>query len=153
MFDPAAGDTAGAATASTAVWFDAFVMNVDRTARNANLLRWHQRLYFIDQGASLYWHHNWKTAPSLVESRFPAIRQHLLLPWATQLDIADAAAHARLSAESFAPILDQVPDAWLLPGGSPSTDAHEQRERYIHFLTARLSASAKFIEEAIYART
>src|SRR5215510_8648777 len=38
MFDPAACDAADAQTASMAVWFDAFVMNVDRTPRNANLL-------------------------------------------------------------------------------------------------------------------
>src|SRR5688572_17707465 len=54
MFDPAAGDSADPATASTAVWFDAFVTNVDRTVRNPNLLYWHRTLYFIDHGASLY---------------------------------------------------------------------------------------------------
>jgi len=59
MFDPAAGDTADAEFASRLVWFDAFVMN--RTARNPNLLCWHKKLYPIDHGAALYFHHNWQS--------------------------------------------------------------------------------------------
>src|ERR1700689_5748192 len=43
MFDPAAGDTAPVDVASMAVWLDAFVQNVHRTARNANLLVWHRQ--------------------------------------------------------------------------------------------------------------
>ena len=60
MFDPAAGDRAGEDLASAAVWFDAFVTNIDRTARNPNLLYWHKSIYFIDHGAALYFHHDWK---------------------------------------------------------------------------------------------
>src|SRR5688500_12448775 len=45
--------------ASKIVWFDAFVTNVDRTARNSNLLVWHRKLWLIDHGASLYFHHSW----------------------------------------------------------------------------------------------
>src|SRR5579884_4158901 len=60
MFDVAAGDKADPDFASAAVWFDAFVTNVDRTVRNPNLLRWHRSLYLIDHGASLYFHHHWK---------------------------------------------------------------------------------------------
>src|SRR5947209_7855617 len=44
MFDPAARDKADTIVASAAVWFDAFVTNVDRTARNPNLLWWHKTL-------------------------------------------------------------------------------------------------------------
>src|SRR5262245_38926287 len=58
MFDVAARDSADPRLASLAVWFDAFVTNVDRTARNPNLLYWHKSLYFIDHGAALYFHHD-----------------------------------------------------------------------------------------------
>src|SRR5580700_10739201 len=61
MFDGAAGDVASAEIASMAVWLDAFVQNVDRTARNPNLLMWHRQIYFIDHGAALFFHHNWET--------------------------------------------------------------------------------------------
>jgi len=44
--------------ASKIVWLDAFLLNVDRTARNANMLWWHQELWLIDHGASLYFHHS-----------------------------------------------------------------------------------------------
>jgi hypothetical protein len=144
MFDPAAGDTVDPTTASTAVWFDAFVMNVDRTARNANLLRWHKALYFIDHGAALYWHHNWSNAAQAVKSSFPSIRHHLLLPWAAELSQADAAARARLRTGTFKEILDRVPDAWL-----HSEDAVPgRRAMYVELLTRRLAASSDFLEEA-----
>ena len=81
MFEPAAGDTVEASVASAAVWFDAFITNVDRTARNPNLLYWHKTLYFIDHGAALYFHHNWKNIEQMVESPFQPIRHHVLLPW------------------------------------------------------------------------
>src|SRR5262249_28179758 len=63
-FDPAA-DRVEADLASEIVWFDAFVTNVDRTARNANLLWWHRKLYLIDHGAALYFHHNWPSLESM----------------------------------------------------------------------------------------
>src|SRR5579884_3332765 len=65
MFDPAAGDTCDAETASKAVWFDALVTNIDRTPRNPNLLLWHKNLYFIDHGASLFFHHNWQAVDQM----------------------------------------------------------------------------------------
>jgi len=60
MFDPAARDKISHEVASLGVWFDAFAQNVDRTPRNANLLCWHHEVRFIDHGAALYFHHNWR---------------------------------------------------------------------------------------------
>src|ERR1700681_4140445 len=74
MFDPAARIPVDPTVASIAVWFDAFVTNVDRTARNPNLLVWLQALYFIDHGASLYFHHDWQNLPQKALNRFAAIR-------------------------------------------------------------------------------
>ena len=42
-FDPAAATTLDPRLASAIVWFDAYVTNVDRTARNTNMLIWHKR--------------------------------------------------------------------------------------------------------------
>ena len=44
--------------ASRIVWFDALVSNLDRTPRNTNMLVWHGRLWLIDHGAALYFHHS-----------------------------------------------------------------------------------------------
>src|SRR5690349_21643709 len=49
MFDPVA-ERPDAELASSIVWFDAFVANMDRTARNTNMLMWHRRLWLIDHG-------------------------------------------------------------------------------------------------------
>lgn len=150
MFDPAAGDTADSRVASQAVWFDAFVSNVDRTAQNPNLLYWHKTLYFIDHGAALYFHHSWQNVEQKAESAFPPIRHHVLLPWAAAIHEAAAASRQRLNPGVFAGIVDNVPEAWLLPEPSIPTAA-AKRAAYIDFLTRRLSASSNFVEEAIRA--
>ena len=141
MFDPAARDHASAELASAAVWFDAFVTNIDRTARNPNLLYWHKSLYFIDHGAALYFHHDWKDTAQHAHSRFPAIRDHVLLPWATQIEQAHRELSPRLNAGILAGILDLVPDGWL----------QAARADYVDYFVQRLEAAA-FVEEAVRAR-
>lgn len=148
MFDPAARDAAPADVASLTVWLDAFLMNVDRTARNANLLVWHRKLYCIDHGAALYFHHSWATREQKIESPFAEIGQHILLPWATQIERAGVLARERLVAEVFAQIVSLVPAAWLAPIGE---DSDAIRAAYAEFLRARLSAAPIFEEEAIRA--
>src|SRR6185312_2462710 len=56
-FNAAADPAVDPDLAADIVWFDALVTNVDRTARNPNLLWWHGRLWLIDHGAALYFHH------------------------------------------------------------------------------------------------
>ncbi|HTQ79671.1 MAG TPA: HipA family kinase [Thermoanaerobaculia bacterium] len=148
-FDPAV-DSAAADLASDAVWFDAFVTNVDRTARNANLLWWHKVLYLIDHGAALYFHHNWPSRESMAMSRFPAIRDHVLLPWASRLPEADERLRPRLSADLFGQLVEQIPEAWLPP--ELGLSIAELRSGYRQFLTDRLAATAAFLEEAVHAR-
>lgn len=144
MFDPAAGDTADAATASKAVWFDAFVTNIDRTARNANLLWWHRQLYFIDHGASLYFHHHWRDVELAARKPFGAIRNHILLRWATQIAEVDPQLRAKLSSAEFLRIAEAVPQAWLEGSDGPTA------EGYVEYFTTRLSGSA-FVEDAVRA--
>ena len=102
MFDPAAGDRADAEFASRLVWFDAFVTNVDRTARNPNLLCWHKKLYPIDHGAALYFHHNWQNIPTAAVARFSPIRDHVLLRWASQLEARSFGKRPRQSTRCLA---------------------------------------------------
>lgn len=151
MFDPAARDSAPAEEASLLVWFDAFVQNVDRTPRNANLLVWHGKLYPIDHGAALFFHHNWETREQKIESPFTEISEHVLLPWATQIEHAAALAHERLTPETLERIVNLVPESWLaaVPDGVP---AAERRAGYVEFLTRRLAGSRIFEEEAQRAR-
>jgi hypothetical protein len=153
MFDPAARDTVSGAEASLAVWFDAFTMNVDRTPRNANLLVWHRKLYLIDHGAALYFHHDWAKMEEKTASPFSPIAQHVLLPWAREIEQAAAIAHGRLSEPVFAEIVALAPDEWLdtIPG---SQSPNEKRAAYVDFFLRRLKAAKIFEEEAMeaYAR-
>src|SRR4051812_1344532 len=89
-FDPLAPPRPDPALASAIVWFDAYITNVDRTARNTNLLLWHKRLWMIDHGAALYFHHTWADYLTRARSPFAPIREHVLLPFASALDEADA---------------------------------------------------------------
>jgi len=152
MFDPAARDAVPPEEASMVVWFDAFVQNVDRTPRNANLLVWHRKLYPIDHGAALYFHHDWPNIEKKIASPFPEIAQHILLPWAGQIAQAGAIARERLSRELLAEIVGSVPDLWLEDAGG-GVSATERRTGYLDFLTRRLEASAIFEEEATRAHS
>jgi len=151
MFDPAVGEDVDPDLASSAVWFDAFVTNVDRTPRNPNILCWHKSLYFIDHGAALYFQHNWRNLEQAARSRFPEIREHVLLPWASRIEEADRRLRPRLTHQLLAGVIEQIPEAWLEPGSGPPTAA-ERRAGYLEFLARRLAAAAGFVEEAAGAR-
>lgn len=151
MFDPAAGDRADPETASRSVWFDAFITNVDRTPRNPNLLCWHNRLYFIDHGAALYFHHDWRNVREKARTNFRPIRDHVLLPWAADIAGADRALRPRLSRDVFEAILEWTPDAWLLPEPEAGTPP-AKRAGYVDYLAERLESAPAFIEEALNAR-
>jgi len=152
MFDQAARDVAPAEEAAMLVWFDAFVQNVDRTPRNANLLVWHRKLYPIDHGAALFFHHDWPSMEKKIAAPFTEIEHHILLPWARKIPQAAAKAHEVLTREVLAEIIGNVPEAWLesIAGGPNSA---ERREGYLDFFTRRLKDSAIFEEEAIRAHS
>lgn len=141
--------------ASAIVWFDAFTSNVDRSARNTNMLIWHRRLWLIDHGAALYFHHAWDADGSDVRTRavapFERIRDHVLLPFADRIAEADARCVAMLDETRIDRIVAQVPDAWLAGDGIAATpDA--MRERYRDYFCTRLRAPRRFVEEALRAR-
>jgi hypothetical protein len=148
MFDPVA-EKPEAGLASAVVWFDAFVTNLDRTARNANMLIWHRRLHLVDHGAALYFHHAGGDYLARSEDPFPMIKDHVLLPFAGALREADARMTTRLAADGIGRIVDLVPDAWLAEDGGAS----RRRAAYAGYLLRRLEAPHAFLEEAIRARS
>src|SRR5205085_12496503 len=96
-FDPLA-DQPDAELASAVVWFDAYVTNVDRTPRNTNLLVWHRDLWMIDHGATLIFHHNWSDdVMKRARKPFPQSKEHVLLPWATEVRGVDEELAATLT--------------------------------------------------------
>lgn len=150
-FDPVVEPVDGE-LASRIVWFDALVTNVDRTPRNANLLVWHRKLWLIDHGAALYFHHAWDDWLARSAAPFVAIRDHVLLPRADRLAEIDADMAARLDARTIDAIVEDIPAAWLA-GDAPFTDHRRHREAYATWLARRLEAPRAFVEEAIRARS
>lgn len=150
-FDPIVGPPPPAALASDLVAFDALTMNVDRTPKNPNLLVWHKALHPIDHGASLYFHHAWAHATNTIQSRFPVIRDHVLLPWASGLADAGARLQAALTPEVVARVLALVPEPWL--ASDPERTPAEQLASYATILNGRLASPAGFLEEAARARS
>ncbi|MSP13373.1 MAG: aminotransferase class I and II [Chloroflexi bacterium] len=150
-FDPIHAPPPDARLASEIVWFDAFVTNVDRTARNNNMLIWHKRLWLIDHGAALYFQYSWPDYLERSRNPFPYIKDHVLLPLAKELEQADATLSARLSPEIIEHIVSWIPDEWL-EEEEIFADRAEHRAAYAAYLTQRLAAPRPFLEEALHAR-
>ena len=149
-FDPVAAQPE-ASLASGIVWFDAYLTNVDRTPRNTNMLMWHRRLWLIDHGAALYFHHTWHRYMERSREPFSLIKDHVLLPFATALEEADSQMTERLTPGSIRNIVNLIPDAWLM-GSSQFDDNNQHREAYVDYLLRRLEPPHHFLEEAIHAR-
>jgi hypothetical protein len=136
--------------ASAIVWFDAYTTNVDRTARNVNLLLWQEELWLIDNGAAFYFHYDWDDYLARSQTPFPRIRDHVLIERASKLAAADAALRPLLTATVLQEIVDLIPAQWL---GSEAhfADPTAHRTGYFDYLTHRLAAAPIFVEEAIHA--
>ena len=136
--------------ASRIVWFDAFTSNLDRTARNTNMLVWHSKLWLIDHGAALYFHHDWPGYLERSTSPFVLVKDHVLLPLATRLAEVDVAMASRLDEPTLEAIVSLIPDAWL--DDEPSFEsAAAHRDAYLQYLKRSVAAPRAFVTEAIRA--
>jgi hypothetical protein len=143
MFDTGVQQPQGE-LASKIVWFDAYTANVDRTPRNANMLLWHKKLWLIDHGAALYFQHNWETFASNSGNAFKLISQHILLPFASEIEKVDAELTAKLTPEILGEIVELIPDEWL-------ENAEADRKIYLDFLVERLKAPRAFAAQIVEA--
>jgi hypothetical protein len=143
-FDPLLHPPAPA-LASAVVWFDAFVSNVDRTPRNSNLMFWHGRLWLIDHGAALTFHHQWGDPVQQAQRPFSGARDHVLLPWASEIEAADALLAPRLTLALVHEVLAAVPDAWLADEPAFAGPA-EHRAAYEAWFSARLATRELFVK-------
>ncbi|WP_419803279.1 HipA family kinase [Mucilaginibacter sp.] len=136
--------------ASKIVWLDCLLTNVDRTPRNTNMLVWHKELWLIDHGAALYFHHSWDNWQEQATRPFIQVKDHVLLPFATELDLVDAEFRSILTLEKIQAIVSLIPDEWLDNESNPSS-AEEMRQVYIQFLMLRIANSEIFVKEAQHA--
>jgi hypothetical protein len=170
-FDPAVTKL-DSPLASRIVWLDALLTNVDRTARNTNMLSWNKKIWLIDHGAALYFHHSWDNWEKQSLNPFPAIKDHVLLPWANEIEKAGEELKQKITSETIRTIIEKIPDDWLMPqrgtegfqtidslsdlGDSLRTSDFrlltETREVYIRFLENRIAHSSLFVKRANDAR-
>jgi len=138
-------------SASLVVLLDGIISNIDRTAKNTNLLNWNKELWLIDHGASLYFHHNWGSWESHLNRTFPMIKEHVLLKRADQLDAAANEIRTAIGAEVVAHIVSLIPEEWLIEE-SDSLTPEEKRNAYIQILNAKISNIDLLVKEAKDAR-
>lgn len=149
-FDPAA-TTVDPALASRIVWLDCLLNNVDRTAKNTNMLLWHRELWLIDHGASLYFHHSWHNWEEQAVKPFALIKNHVLLPVAAELEAADKELKPLLTEERIRAIVSLIPDVWL-DSDAPFATPEAHRDAYASFLMTRIQHSSVFVKDAQDAR-
>ncbi len=147
-FDPVI-NTVDAKTASTIVWLDCLITNVDRTARNTNMLMWNKELWLIDHGASLFFHHGSSNWNEQAVKPFSQIKDHVLLAQAAVLEEVDAICKSILTPEKIHSIVELIPDEWLT-GVFHSPQEH--RAAYAGYLNTRIKHSHLFVKEAQDAR-
>jgi hypothetical protein len=149
-FDPAV-TTIAPELASKIVWLDCLLTNVDRTSRNTNMLIWYKELWLIDFGASLYFHHSWHNWKEQASNPFLLVKDHVLLPQASELEKVNDELKKIFTKELITDIVNLVPAEWL-EGEEEFKSVKEHREAYIEFLETRIAHSEIFVKEAENAR-
>jgi hypothetical protein len=107
------------------------------------LLVWHDRLWLIDHGAALYFHHDWpgREGPTLeatAQRPYAAARNHVLLPLSGPASQADAALAPLLTREALRSVAELIPDEWLRDE-SGFESPQEVRSAYVDYLSSRLA--------------
>jgi len=151
----AAGEYVSPELAARIVWFDAWMTNPDRTARNPNLLIWRRTPWLIDHGAALYAHHDWAGVDAArTVSPFTRIEDHVLLSRSGSIEEADSTMRAHFNNDVIHDVMAQVPDS-LLSDPAYRLDfvtVEDARARYAAYLRDRLAGGAPFVGEAIRAQ-
>ncbi|MEU3984274.1 HipA family kinase [Streptomyces sp. NPDC026672] len=129
------------------VWLDALTVNVDRTVHSSNLMVWPTfgiapaRLWLIDHGAALVFHHRWDASAPAKAYDF---RHHALGHYGPDVRAADAELAPKVTEELLRGILTEVPDAWLADEPGFATP-DEVRAAYVGYLAARVRASREWL--------
>lgn len=137
--------------ASKIVWLDAFITNIDRTVKNTNMLIWHKELWLIDHGATFYFHHSWGDWKKAAQSPFPYIKDHVLLPQATQVEEINSDMISLFPDDKLLEISNLIPLDWLNWKGT-DMNPEEIRNVYYQFLVLRRDNANNFVKQIQDAR-
>src|SRR6185312_4894164 len=133
--------------AAEIVWLDAYLTNVDRTARNANMLVSGGRVWLIDHGAALFFHHRWNGWEERIQSPFVQVADHVLLHLAGDLEAADARLRPRLDQATLSEFVERIPEEWL-GDEAEFEDTDAERRAYVRYLLERLNGPRTWLAEA-----
>lgn len=129
------------------VWLDALTVNVDRTVHSSNLVVWPTlgvappRLWLIDHGAALVFHHRWEGSDP---SKAYDFRHHALGRYGPDVRAADAELAPKVTGELLRSVAAEVPDDWL--AGDPRfATPDEVRDAYVAYLHARVRSSQSWL--------
>jgi hypothetical protein len=111
------------------------------------MLIWHKELWLIDHGSCLYFQYSWEGWEQKATSPFLYIKDHVLLPQATQMEEADRICRELITEDKIREIVQLIPDEWL------QWELHDEtpeqlRNVYFTFLSKRLNYSNQFIQTA-----
>jgi hypothetical protein len=137
--------------ASKIVLLDYILTNVDRTPRNTNMLMWHKELWLIDHGASLYFHHSWENWEEQSKRVFSAIKDHVLLAQASEIEAVVEEFCATLTPELINDVVNLIPNEWL-SDYSVLDSPDERRQVYAQFIETRVKMIDSVIKEIENAR-
>jgi hypothetical protein len=145
-YDPLVS-VADSVSASKVVLLDSMITNIDRTAKNTNLLNWKSELWLIDHGASLYFHHNWQHWESHLSRTFPSIKDHVLLERANDLMAVATDIPNLISTDFIQEVISEIPEDWLIEA-SNIFNPDEMRAAYVRFLSTKLANIQLLAKEA-----
>ena len=131
--------------ASKIVWLDALIFNVDRSARNTNMLLWNKELWLIDHGAAFYFHHSWDGREDYIEKPFVQIKDHVLLPFANDVLAADEAMKKIFTSDAISAVVNLLPNEWLT--WDATMEPQQIKDAYINFLNKRIAHSSIFVKQ------
>ncbi|MER6395760.1 HipA family kinase [Kitasatospora sp. NPDC001603] len=135
----------GPAEAGRVVWLDALTGNVDRSVHNPNLMVWHGKLWLIDNGAALVFHHRWSGAAGSVGKRYD-LSAHALGGYAPDVALADDELGPLVTPALLEEVVALVPDAWL--ADEPGFDSVAAvRHAYVAHLAARAARSRDWLPD------
>lgn len=145
-YDPLVS-VADSISASKVVLLDSMITNIDRTAKNTNLLNWKNELWLIDHGASLYFHHNWQNWETHLGRTFPSVKEHVLLERANDLMEVATEIPNLITPELIKKIVSAIPEDWLIEE-SNIFNPDEMRAAYVSFLNSKLANIELLAKEA-----
>ena len=118
------------------LWLDAYILNVDRTVRNPNLLIWYKEPWLIDHGAAFFFHHQWENWERYITSKFPQGKEHVVFQSQWDRTALQERVQQDLTDEWLSQLVQEIPVDWL-EDPVDDLDPDEKRRRYLTFLMER----------------